>query len=219
VRQDSGVALFYDCNDASARAAALASAAHCVGSGQLVVLPTDTVYGIGADAFDATAVADLLAAKGRGRDMPVPVLVGSWSTIEGLVTAVAPRTWDLIEAFWPGGLTLVVEHAPSLSWDLGDARGTVAVRMPLHPVAIELLETTGPMAVSSANRSGHPPALTAADAQDQLGDDVALYLDGGPARTGVASTIVDVTAAVPRVLRAGAVAVDELRAVAPELAG
>jgi tRNA threonylcarbamoyl adenosine modification protein (Sua5/YciO/YrdC/YwlC family) len=151
--------------------------------------------------------------------MPVPVLVGSWNTIEGLVTAVSPRTWDLIEAFWPGGLTLVVEHAPSLAWDLGDARGTVAVRMPLHPVAIELLETTGPMAVSSANRSGQPPALTAAEAQEQLGDDVAIYLDGGPARTGIASTIVDVTAETPRVLRAGAVGLDDLREVVPEVAG
>jgi tRNA threonylcarbamoyl adenosine modification protein (Sua5/YciO/YrdC/YwlC family) len=214
----SGVALFYDCNDPSVRSAALSSAAHCVASGQLVVLPTDTVYGIGADAFDPTAVADLLAAKGRGRDMPVPVLVGSWHTIEGLVNVVASRTWDLIEAFWPGGLTLVVEQAPSLSWDLGDARGTVAVRMPLHPVAIELLETTGPMAVSSANRSGQPPALTAADAQEQLGDDVAVYLDGGPAQTGVASTIVDVTAEVPRVLRAGAIDIDDLRAVVPGIA-
>jgi tRNA threonylcarbamoyl adenosine modification protein (Sua5/YciO/YrdC/YwlC family) len=215
----SGVALFYDCNDATVRGAALASAEHCVSSGQLVVLPTDTVYGIGADAFDATAVADLLAAKGRGRDMPVPVLVGSWTTIEGLSASVAQRTWDLIEAFWPGGLTLVVDEAPSLSWDLGDARGTVAVRMPLHPVAIELLERTGPMAVSSANRSGSPPALTAADAQDQLGDEVAVYLDGGPAKTGVASTIVDVTGEIPRILRAGAIDVDTLRAVVPDIAG
>lgn len=215
----SDVALFYDCNDPAVRDSALSSAAHCVSSGQLVVLPTDTVYGIGADAFDATAVADLLAAKGRGRDMPVPVLVGSWHTIEGLVSIVSARTWDLIEAFWPGGLTLVVEEAPSLAWDLGDARGTVAVRMPLHPVAIELLETTGPMAVSSANRSGHPPALTASEAQDQLGDDVAIYLDGGPAQTGVASTIVDVTGEVPRVLRAGAVTLDELREIVPGIAG
>ena len=215
----SGVALFYDCNDATVRGAALTSAQHCVSSGQLVVLPTDTVYGIGADAFDATAVADLLAAKGRGRDMPVPVLVGSWTTIEGLSASVAQRTWDLIEAFWPGGLTLVVDEAPSLSWDLGDARGTVAVRMPLHPVAIELLERTGPMAVSSANRSGFPPALTAADAQDQLGDEVAVYLDGGPAKTGVASTIVDVTGEIPRVLRAGAIDVETLRGVVPDIAG
>jgi tRNA threonylcarbamoyl adenosine modification protein (Sua5/YciO/YrdC/YwlC family) len=217
MRQDGGVALFYDCNDALVREGALSSAAHCVSSGQLVVLPTDTVYGIGADAFDRPAVADLLAAKGRGRDMPVPVLVGSWSTIEGLARSVSSRTWDLIEAFWPGGLTLVIEQAPSLSWDLGDARGTVAVRMPLHPVALELLEVTGPMAVSSANKSGSPPALTAEDAQRQLGDDVAVYLDGGRARSGIASTIVDVTAEVPRVLRAGAVDLEALREVVPDL--
>jgi L-threonylcarbamoyladenylate synthase len=213
------VALYYDCNDVSVRAAALSSAANCVAAGQLVVLPTDTVYGIGADAFDSSAVSDLLAAKGRGRDMPVPVLVGSWSTLEGLVSTISTRTWDLVEAFWPGGLTLVVEHAPSLTWDLGDARGTVAIRMPLHPVAIELLEITGPMAVSSANRTGLPPALTAEQAQEQLGDDVAVYLDGGPARTGVASTIVDVTAEVPRILRAGTVSAEQLRDVVADIAG
>lgn len=211
------MALFYDCNDAAVRAGALSSAAHCVASGQLVVLPTDTVYGVGADAFDAVAVGELLAAKGRGRDMPVPVLVGSWTTIEGLVPSVTERTWSLIEAFWPGGLTLVVTHAPSLQWDLGDARGTVAVRMPLHPVAIELLETTGPMAVSSANKSGRPAANTAEEAQEQLGDEVAVYLDGGPARMGIASTIVDVTAEVPRILRAGAISVEALREVVPDI--
>ncbi|MGI8761648.1 MAG: L-threonylcarbamoyladenylate synthase [Jatrophihabitantaceae bacterium] len=215
----ASVALFYDCNDPALRTSAIASAAHVVGSGQLVVLPTDTVYGIGADAFDRAAVADLLAAKGRGRDMPVPVLVGSWSTIDGLVASVAARTRSLIEAFWPGALTLVVEHAPSLSWDLGDARGTVAVRMPLHPVALELLDVTGPMAVSSANRTGRSAALTAAEAREQLQDDVAVYLDGGPARTGVASTIVDVTGEVPRILRAGALGADDLRAVVPDIAG
>ena len=213
------MSLFYDCNDLTVRAGALSSAAHCVSSGQLVVLPTDTVYGIGADAFDPVAVADLLAAKGRGRDMPVPVLVGSWSTIDGLVNHVSGQARSLIEAFWPGGLTLVVTHAPSLDWDLGDARGTVAVRMPLHPVAIELLEATGPMAVSSANRSGQPAATTAEEARAQLGDDVALYLDGGPAQAGVASTIVDVTAETPRVLRAGAVSIEALRKVVPDLAG
>lgn len=213
------MASYYDCNDASVRTAAIETAARSVGSGELVVLPTDTVYGIGADAFDAAAIAALLAAKGRGRDMPVPVLVGSWSTLDGLVGAVTERTRDLVEAFWPGGLTLIVEHAPSLAWDLGDARGTVAVRMPLHPVAIELLEATGPMGVSSANKSGQPPATTAEQARDQLGELVAVYLDGGPAMAGVASTIVDVTGEVPRVLRSGAVGLDELRAVVPELAG
>lgn len=213
------MALFYDCADATVRGTAIAAAAHSVASGQLVVLPTDTVYGIGADAFSPPAVAELLTAKGRGRDMPVPVLIGSWTTLQGLVSNVSERTWQLVEAFWPGGLTLVVEHAPSLNWDLGDARGTVAVRMPLHPVAIELLDATGPLAVSSANVSGQPAADTAEQARDQLGDSVAVYLDGGPARAGVASTIVDVTGEVPRMLRAGAVSLDELRAVVADIAG
>jgi tRNA threonylcarbamoyl adenosine modification protein (Sua5/YciO/YrdC/YwlC family) len=177
------------------------------------------VYGLGADAFDAAAVADLLRVKGRGRDMPVPVLVGSWSTIDGLVTAVDARTRDLIEAFWPGGLTLVVRHAPSLTWDLGDADGTVAVRMPLHPVAIELLEQTGPMAVSSANRHGRPAAQTGAGAQDQLGEDVAVYLEDGPVTGGVASTIVDVTGARPQILRQGAITAEQLRTVVPDIVG
>jgi tRNA threonylcarbamoyl adenosine modification protein (Sua5/YciO/YrdC/YwlC family) len=212
------VALYYDCNDASVRSVALSAAAHCVSSGQLVVLPTDTVYGVGANAFDSAAINELLVAKGRVRDMPVPVLVGSWTTIEGLVSVVSQRTWDLIEAFWPGGLTLVVEHAPSLAWDLGDTRGTVAVRMPLHPVAIELLEQTGPMGVSSANKSGQPAAMDAEQAQEQLGDAVAVYLDGGAVRTGVASTIVDVTAEVPKILRAGAITADELRRVVSDIA-
>jgi tRNA threonylcarbamoyl adenosine modification protein (Sua5/YciO/YrdC/YwlC family) len=212
------VALIYDCADAAVRDSAIATAAHSVASGQLVVLPTDTVYGIGADAFNVSAVAALLAAKGRGRDMPVPVLIGSWTTLQGLVSDVSDRTWRLVEAFWPGGLTLVVEHAPSLSWDLGDARGTVAVRMPLHPVAVELLEVTGPMAVSSANVTGQPPARSAAEARDQLGDAVAVYLDGGPAAAGVASSIVDITGEVPRLLRAGAISAEQLRAVVPDLA-
>jgi L-threonylcarbamoyladenylate synthase len=209
--------MLYDCADPDVRPDAIDAAARAVQAGQLVVLPTDTVYGVGADAFDATAVADLLAAKGRGRDMPVPVLVGSWNTIDGLVAYVPSQTRSLIEAFWPGGLTLVVEHAPSLSWDLGDARGTVAVRMPLHPVALEVLDRTGPMAVSSANRSGQPAALTAAQAEEQLGASVQVYLDGGPVITGVASTIVDVTTETPRVLREGAVSVEALRSVVASL--
>jgi L-threonylcarbamoyladenylate synthase len=211
------VSMLYDCADPLVRPDGIDAAARAVQAGQLVVLPTDTVYGIGADAFDRTAVTDLLAAKGRGRDMPVPVLVGSWSTIDGLVTYVPAQTRSLIEAFWPGGLTLVVEHAPSLAWDLGDSRGTVAVRMPLHPVALELLERTGPMAVSSANRSGQAAARTAEEAQDQLAGSVQVYLDGGPATVGVASTIVDVTTETPRVLREGAVTVEALRRVVPSV--
>jgi tRNA threonylcarbamoyl adenosine modification protein (Sua5/YciO/YrdC/YwlC family) len=213
------VGAFFDCRDPAVRVAAVKSAADSVAAGRLVVLPTDTVYGLGADAFQPPAVAELLRTKGRERDMPVPVLVGSWATIDGLVSVVGERTRDLVEAFWPGGLTLVVTHAPSLNWDLGDANGTVAVRMPLHPVAIELLETTGPMAVSSANRHGEPPAQTAADARRQLGDDVAVYLEDGPALGGVASTIVDVTGERPKVLRLGALDLDQLRTVVPDIVG
>jgi tRNA threonylcarbamoyl adenosine modification protein (Sua5/YciO/YrdC/YwlC family) len=213
------VAQFFDCRDPEVREEAIRAAADSVGAGELVVLPTDTVYGLGADAFDKQAVAELLQVKGRGRNVPVPVLVGSWTTIDGLVAAVDSRTRDLIEAFWPGGLTLVVRHAPTLTWDLGDADGTVAVRMPMHPVAIELLEQTGPMAVSSANRHGQPAAQTGAQAQDQLGDDVAVYLEDGQVSGGVASTIVDVTSARPRILRLGAIGLDQLREVVPDIVG
>lgn len=200
----------FDCSDPHQRADAIAAAASAVKSGRLVVMPTDTVYGIGADAFDSGAVTGLLAAKGRGRDMPVGVLVGSWHTIEGLVYSVPESTRELIRAFWPGALSLVVQQAPSLQWDLGDARGTVMVRMPLQPVAIELLRQTGPMAVSSANVSGRPAANTAQEARDQLGDLVDVYLDGGRAQQQAASTILDLTGPEPRILREGPVGADAI---------
>ena len=208
-----------DCRDPANRSDAVAAATAAVKSGRLVVMPTDTVYGIGADAFDSQAVAGLLAAKGRGRDMPVGVLVGSWDTIEGLVLYVPDTARELIRAFWPGALSLVVQQAPSLQWDLGDARGTVMLRMPLQPVALELLRQTGPMAVSSANVSGEPPATTAAQAQGQLGDLVDVYLDGGPSQQQAASTILDLTGPAPRILRDGPVsaqAIAEVLGVDPE---
>ncbi len=203
----------FDCSEPDARAAGIASAVSAVKSGRLVVLPTDTVYGIGADAFDSTAVAALLAAKGRGRDMPVPVLVGSWHTIEGLVYTVPDSARELIRAFWPGALSLVVQQAPSLQWDLGDAAGTVMLRMPLHPVAIEVLREVGPMAVSSANISGQPAAVSAEDARNQLGDLVAVYLDAGPSDRQAASTILDLSGADPRILRHGPVTAEAIAEV------
>ena len=203
----------FDCADPAQRGAGVASAISALKGGRLVVMPTDTVYGIGADAFDSDAVAALLSAKGRGRDMPVPVLVGSWHTIKGLVYSVPQSAGELIRAFWPGALSLVVRQAPSLQWDLGDAHGTVMLRMPLHPVAIELLREVGPMAVSSANISGRPAANTAGQAREQLGDLVEVYLDGGPAEQQAASTIVDLTGTHPRVLRQGPVTVDAIAGV------
>jgi L-threonylcarbamoyladenylate synthase len=186
--------------------------------GELAVLPTDTVYGIAADAFSPPAVTRLVEAKGRGREVPVPVLVGAWRTVDGLAEVVTPKARALVEAFWPGPLTLVLRSAPSLAWDLGETRGTVAVRMPLHPVALAVLEQTGPLAVSSANRTGLPAATDCAEAARQLGRAVQVYLDGGS--TGeepVLSTVVDLTGDAPRLLRAGAVGVDALRTVAEDL--
>jgi L-threonylcarbamoyladenylate synthase len=207
----------YDCSDATDRKSGLREAASAVRRGELVVLPTDTVYGIGADAFSPDAVGDLLEAKGRGRNMPSPVLVGSPNTLHGLVTGFSERAWELVDAFWPGALTLVARQQPSLTWDLGDARGTVAVRMPLHPVAIELLTEFGPMAVSSANLTGHPAPQDCDAAEGMLGDSVSVYLDGGPTPDSVPSSIVDVTKKVPVLLRAGAVSAEELRKVVPDL--
>jgi L-threonylcarbamoyladenylate synthase len=203
----------FDCADPEQRSRGIALASGAVKNGRLVVLPTDTVYGLGADAFDSAAVAALLSAKGRGRDMPVPVLVGSWHTIDGLALTVSQATRDLIRAFWPGALSLVIRQAPSLQWDLGDARGTVMLRMPLHPVAIELLREVGPMAVSSANVSGHPPAVDADDAHSQLGDLVEVYLDAGPSAQQAASTILDLTGSEPRILRSGPVSAEGIAEV------
>ncbi|MFI1972242.1 threonylcarbamoyl-AMP synthase [Streptomyces cinnamoneus] len=207
----------FDCSTMSGHADGLRAAAVAVGQGELVVLPTDTVYGIGADAFDREAVDRLLRAKGRGRAMPSPVLVASPDALRDLVTGFPERGWALVEAFWPGGLTLVARHLPSLTWDLGETHGTVAVRMPSHPVALDLLAETGPMAVSSANLTGQPSPQDCDAARDMLGDAVAVYLDGGPTEAAVASSIVDLTGPVPVLKRAGAISAERLRTVVPDL--
>jgi len=195
------------------RETAIEAAAVAVQRGGLVVLPTDTVYGIGADAFDHAAVQALLDAKGRGREMPPPVLISAATTLAALATNVQSYVDALTEAFWPGPLTLVCEQQPSLTWDLGETRGTVAVRMPDHEVALALLERTGPLAVSSANLSGLPAATEAAAAEGMLGESVEVVLDGGPSPKGEASTILDVRASQPRLLRLGAISVAELNDV------
>ncbi|RNE48402.1 L-threonylcarbamoyladenylate synthase [Corynebacterium alimapuense] len=210
----------HSCADEASRAEGIRAAVEAAGSGRLVVLPTDTLYGIGCNAFDNAAVASLLAAKHRGPDMPVPVLVGSWDTAKGLVREFTPQAGALIEAFWPGGLSIVVPQAPSLPWNLGDTRGTVMLRMPLHPVAIELLREVGPMAVSSANISGHQPPTTAIAAKQQLGTSVAVYLDGGQTPVGEPSSIIDLSGPVPHLLREGAISAErigEVLKVAPEV--
>ena len=208
------MAVRFDMSDEAEREEGIASAGRAIQRGRLVVLPTDTVYGIGADAFNATAVAALLSAKGRGRQMPPPVLVSAKTTLEALASGIPDWARALAEEFWPGPLTLVVHQQTSLQWDLGETRGTVAVRMPDHDVAIELLSRTGPMAVSSANRTGLPAAQVADDAENMLGERVRVILDAGPTPGPVPSTIVDCTTDEGRVLRQGVLPLDRLNEVA-----
>ena len=195
----------------------LSAAAAAIRRGGLVVIPTDTVYGVAADAFSPAGVTALLAAKGRGRDMPVPVLVSTPEMLTALVENLSDAARRLVDALWPGGLTLVVKHTAHLAWDLGETRGTVAVRMPGDRLALDLISRTGPLAVSSANRTGHPAATTMMGARLQLGAAVSVYLDGGPRPSGVPSTIVDATAEPLRILRTGAVTDDALRSVVPDV--
>lgn len=208
----------YDTSTEEEREAGIAAAGRAVQRGRLVVLPTDTVYGVGADAFNPEAVTGLLSAKGRGRQMPPPVLVSARTTLSALAVGVADWAQALVDQLWPGPLTLVFRQQPSLQWDLGESRGTVAVRMPDHEVALELLARTGPLAVSSANRTGLPAATDADDAEAMLGERVRVILDAGPTPGPIPSTIVDCTGDQGRVLRQGVVALERLNEVVRPLA-
>jgi L-threonylcarbamoyladenylate synthase len=215
------MATVIDCADSLALLPGMREARGAIGRGELVVMPTDTVYGIAADAFDPAAVQRLLDAKGRGRSSPPPVLVPSLAALDALAETVPDEVLRFTAAFWPGPLTIVLPAQPSLAWDLGDTNGTVALRMPDQPIALELLADTGPLAVSSANRTGRPPATTAQQAIDELGDSVAVYLDAGPTPGMTPSTIIDATALAAgtgplRILRAGALDEATLRDLVPE---
>ncbi|BDS48793.1 L-threonylcarbamoyladenylate synthase [Rhodoluna sp. KAS3] len=202
-----------------------------LGRGELVVLPTDTVYGIGCDAFSAKGVQALLAAKGRTPQSPPPVLIGNVNTLHALAEDVPDVARRLADTFWPGALTMILRAQPSLNWDLGETKGTVALRMPDHKIALALLEDVGPMAVSSANLTGQPAATTCAQAYDYLGESVQVYLDSGNSPKGEASTIIDLTGITDsydadgnlsttgkiRIVRRGALSDAKLRSVAGDL--
>ena len=185
-----------------------------IAKGGLVVMPTDTVYGIGCDPFNPSAVDALFRAKARGRDLPLPVLVHTWRQAIGLVEEIDERARQLIAEYWPGPLTLVLRETPGIGWDLGDARGTVAVRMPRNDFVLALIERTGPLAVTSANRSGLPTPGTVDGIVGQLGDQVDVFFDTGPASGGPASTIVDLSGSAVRVLREGAIPAADIERVA-----
>ena len=207
----------YDTSDEAELDEGLSAAARAVQRGRLVLPPTDTVYGLGADAFSPEAVTRLLDAKGRGRQMPPPVLVSAKTTVEALAVDIPGWAKALIEELWPGPLTLVFRQQPSLQWDLGETRGTVAVRMPDHDVALALLARTGPLAVSSANRTGLPAATDADGAEEMLGEAARVLLDAGPTPGPVPSTILDCTTDQGRVLRQGVIALETLNEVVEPL--
>ncbi|MBN9613810.1 MAG: threonylcarbamoyl-AMP synthase [Actinobacteria bacterium] len=213
----------FDCSDSAQLLGAARAARQAIGRGELVVLPTDTVYGVAADAFSPEAVQRLLDAKGRGRQSPPPVLIPNTDTLTALAAEVPEPVRQLAEAFWPGPLTMVLPAQPSLSWDLGETGGTVALRIPDHALALELLAETGPLAVSSANSTGDPAALGIEEAQGMLGESIAVYLDAGQvAGDGTASTIIDATrltaeGGVLRVLREGGVSRERIAEVLPQV--
>lgn len=210
------MAAIYDCTVPTELLTGMRLARAAIARGELVVIPTDTVYGLAADAFNPEAVQRLLDAKGRTRQSPPPVLIPNIRTLDALAESVSEPVRVLTQKFWPGGLTIVVAARNSLVWDLGETAGTVALRIPSDPIALELLEETGPLAVSSANLTGEPAALTAEDAERMLGDSVAVYLSlghpGPNAPGGLASTILDATEPEQiRIIRRGAITEEQLR--------
>lgn len=183
----------YDCSLDTDLLTGMRLAKVSLGRKELAVFPTDTVYGLAADAFSHEGVKKLLDAKGRDRRSPPPVLIGNTAALEGLAKDVPQLAHKLAETFWPGALTMILKAQPSLTWDLGETKGTVALRMPDHKIALALLQETGPLAVSSANLTGEPAATTCQQAEKYLGNKVKIYLDGGASPKGEASTIVDMT--------------------------
>ncbi|WP_442864658.1 L-threonylcarbamoyladenylate synthase [Arthrobacter sp. HY1533] len=213
----------YNCTNDEQRAEGLAHAQKAIAGRQVIVMPTDTVYGIAADAFSPQAVATLLAAKGRGRNMPPPVLIPRIGTMEGLAVDIPDDARKLAEKYWPGPLTLIFHSQPTLTWDLGETKGTVALRVPDDQLALDLLTITGPLAVSSANRTGQPAAQTASEARSQLAESVEVYLEGGfrplEGTDPTPSTIVDATGLRLRVVREGAISLEEIKRIVPSALG
>ncbi len=213
----------YNCTNDEQRTEGLAHAQKAIAAKQVIVMPTDTVYGIAADAFSPQAVATLLAAKGRGRSMPPPVLIPRIGTMEGLATDIPDDARKLAEKYWPGPLTIIFHAQPSLTWDLGDTVGTVALRVPDEQLALDLLTLTGPLAVSSANRTGQPAAQTAQEAREQLAESVEVYLEAGfrplEGTEGVPSTIVDATGLRLRIVREGAISLEQIQRMVPSALG
>ena len=191
--------------------AALEAAAKALAAGQLVCLPTDTVYGLAADPFHTGAVDRVFAAKRRPRDIELPMLVGDVEQALGLAYGVPPGAQQLMSRFWPGALTIILPRRPDLDADLGSDDATIGVRCPDHPVPLALCRAVGPIATTSANLHGSATPSTAAEVGAVFGDAVAVVLDAGPC-VGSPSTVVDCTGAEVKLLREGRVPWTEVQA-------
>ena len=191
---------------------AIGVAARILAEGGLVAFPTDTVYGVGAHAFQPDAVERIYTAKFRPRDKAIPILLAQADDLALVAEGITETAWLLAERFWPGGLTLVLPKRANVP-DVVSAGGpTVAVRVPDHPVPLALIAALGaPLAATSANLSGHPSPVTAQEVEAKLGGRIELILDGGRCPGGVPSTVLDLTTDPPAILRAGAIGVKEIR--------
>jgi L-threonylcarbamoyladenylate synthase len=201
---------------AAADAEILARAAALIRSGELVAFPTETVYGLGANALDESAVEKIFQAKGRPFADPLIVHLADANDAPAVTRSMPPAAAALMRAFWPGPLTLIVPRGERIPLRVTAGRDTVAIRVPKHPVAQALLRAAGvPIAAPSANRFSRPSPTTAAHVAEDLGDEIDLILDGGPTLHGVESTVLDLTGERPIVLRPGAVTIEALRAYVP----
>lgn len=215
------MARIYDCSDRGELLEGLRAARTAIARGDVIVMPTDTVYGVAADAFSPAGVQKLLETKERGRSAPPPVLVPDAAAFEALAERVPDEIRPVLEQFAPGPITVILPARSGLSWDLGDTRGTVALRIPDHEIAIALLRDTGPLAVSSANLHGQPAAASAEEAERALADRIDVFLDGGVAG-GQSSTILDATPLLKaepqpaRIVRQGALSRADLERVLGE---
>lgn len=210
----------FDACDPADLARGLTAAAKGARRGELIVLPTESAYGVATDAFSSAGLARIRSIKNRGAELPVPVLIGAASTADGLMSTLSDDARALVDSFWPGMLTLVGDAQPSLTWDVGPAGDTtVSVRMPLHPVPWRLAKLVGPLALTGANVAGADLPLTCDEAIAQFGSGVSVYLDAGPCTMTQASSVVDITNSPPRLLRVGAISLEQLQAVVPAIAG
>jgi len=186
--------------------------------GRLVVVPTDTAYAVLADAFQPLATRKVFDAKRRTRHVPLPVVIRSPRQAVGLVEGIPEPAERLMASYWPGPVTLVLPAAEGLTWDLGESRGTVMLRMPADELVTSLVQEIGPLVCTGANRAGMPVPRTAQEAAEQLGAAVAVVLDGGT-REAALSTVVDVSGERVEVLREGAVSEDDITDVATGAVG